>query len=333
MAGGDLRWIPQVPADKDGYATAFAINGQLRALAEMIYQLEGRRGAVDLRDTLSLTSDGQKALVSMEDEFINASFSFGGSDRKSFYISRGAVRAPNGIWLATDLSASILEWASTSGLNYYYNTGLVKGQSFTPTFQGNVGISSGTFVTGDRTVTGDMSISGGGDLSADRTFTLVNDAASPGANKVYGTSSAGVKGWQTANPPGAWMTLSGDNSQANGSWQKIPLNTAVEDSDSMCDTTNQWLECKTAGIYLCSYVLHFAANATGIRAAHIYKNGAAANAFNSMAAANLNQTCACTKPIRLAVGDTIELYGYQNSGGNLTNADDYCFLSAQWVRA
>ncbi len=55
-----------------------------------------------------------------------------------------------------------------------------------------------TFVPLTRTITGDQSITGGGDLTADRTLTLVNDSASPGNNKAYMTNGSGVKGWYDA---------------------------------------------------------------------------------------------------------------------------------------
>lgn len=45
------------------------------------------------------------------------------------------------------------------------------------------------------TVTGTNSLSGGGDLSANRTLSLVNDAATPGNDKYYGTDSGGAKGY------------------------------------------------------------------------------------------------------------------------------------------
>jgi hypothetical protein len=41
-----------------------------------------------------------------------------------------------------------------------------------------------------------MSLSGGGDLSANRTLSLLNDSASPGVEKIYGTNASGVKGWR-----------------------------------------------------------------------------------------------------------------------------------------
>lgn len=51
-----------------------------------------------------------------------------------------------------------------------------------------------------RNVLTQHSLTGGGDLSADRTLSLVNDSATPGALKVYGTDAGGVKGWFDATP-------------------------------------------------------------------------------------------------------------------------------------
>lgn len=46
-----------------------------------------------------------------------------------------------------------------------------------------------------RTISTTNSITGGGNLSVDRTLRLVNDVATPGANKLYGTDGSGVRGW------------------------------------------------------------------------------------------------------------------------------------------
>lgn len=47
------------------------------------------------------------------------------------------------------------------------------------------------------TVTGTNSITGGGDLTANRTFSLVNDSSAPGNSYYYGTNSTGTKGYFT----------------------------------------------------------------------------------------------------------------------------------------
>ena len=55
------------------------------------------------------------------------------------------------------------------------------------------------------TISGTLSITGGGDLSANRTMSLVNDSAAPGNGFYYGTNSTGVKGFY-ALPAGAGAT-------------------------------------------------------------------------------------------------------------------------------
>jgi len=52
---------------------------------------------------------------------------------------------------------------------------------------------------GTVSITGTNSIAGGGDISTSRTLELVNDLASPGLSKFYGTDGAGTKGWYTAS--------------------------------------------------------------------------------------------------------------------------------------
>lgn len=62
------------------------------------------------------------------------------------------------------------------------------------------------------TISGGTSLTGGGDLSANRTLTLVGDAATPGNSRYYGTDGAGAKGFH-ALPVGD-PTMGGDLSGA-----------------------------------------------------------------------------------------------------------------------
>lgn len=57
-------------------------------------------------------------------------------------------------------------------------------------------VATGGLVSSTRLINTPMSVAGGGDLTADRTLTLVNDVASPGNLKYYGTNSSGTKGYQ-----------------------------------------------------------------------------------------------------------------------------------------
>jgi len=75
------------------------------------------------------------------------------------------------------------------------------------TFSGGTLAATGGVPT-TRLVTTTNSLAGGGDLSADRTLSLVNDAATPGNSMVYGTNASGTRGWYAqANQA---ITLSGD---------------------------------------------------------------------------------------------------------------------------
>lgn len=66
------------------------------------------------------------------------------------------------------------------------------------------------------TVSGGTSLTGGGDLTVNRTLTLVNDAATPGNSRYYGTDGAGTKGFHAipAQDPSLGGDLTGTASNA-----------------------------------------------------------------------------------------------------------------------
>ncbi len=57
-------------------------------------------------------------------------------------------------------------------------------------------------------IIGGTSLAGGGDLTASRTLTLVNDSASPGNSRYYGTDGASTKGFHALPSPGEVNTAS-----------------------------------------------------------------------------------------------------------------------------
>lgn len=59
------------------------------------------------------------------------------------------------------------------------------------------------------TITGTTSLTGGGSLAANRTLSLVNDSATPGNSRYYGTDGTGTKGFH-ALPGGADPAMGGD---------------------------------------------------------------------------------------------------------------------------
>lgn len=93
-------------------------------------------------------------------------------------------------------------------------------------------------------------------------------------------------------------------------------------------TNNTRLYCRTAGKYEVAGQVQFNSNATGVRVAMIRLNaagsysGGTALVQNTQGALSGGSTSAACIPteVELAVGDYIELFGYQTSGGNLALA-------------
>lgn len=74
-------------------------------------------------------------------------------------------------------------------------------------------------VASTRTLSTQHSLQGGGDLTINRTLSLVGDKASPGANKSYGTDASGARGWyDIPSAVKAWVNFNGTGSVTiNGS--------------------------------------------------------------------------------------------------------------------
>lgn len=109
----------------------------------------------------------------------------------------------------------------------------------------------------------------------------------------------------------------------------LALNSERYDTDGIHDTVtnNSRLTCKTAGKYIITGNVEFAANATGFRIVQIYLNGATTIAYqielNPTAGGLIEMTISTL--YSLALNDFVELRVYQNSGGNLnvTSAANY----------
>ncbi len=127
---------------------------------------------------------------------------------------------------------------------------------------------------------------------------------------------------------------------SSGNWVAIGIDTAIYDSDSghsnSVNTTRYTAQ--VAGRYRIDGGVTFASNSTGNRAARLELNGApimGACVFEANPTGN-----ACGLQVSyityLNVGDYVEVYGLQISGGSLntypsTNGDLACYLAAQWV--
>lgn len=114
---------------------------------------------------------------------------------------------------------------------------------------------------------------------------------------------------------------------ANGVWTAIPFAGEASDNDNIHDTSSNTtrLTCKTAGVYAIQGMAVFALNGTGKRQVGIWKNAAEIAYFISglpAAGASSQTSVPISCIMEMAVGDYIELVGFQDSGGSLNSLGD-----------
>lgn len=138
-----------------------------------------------------------------------------------------------------------------------------------------------------RTITGQHSIVTGGDLSADRTFSLVNDSASPGNNKAYGTDASGTRGFQ---PLPSITALADRTLSSSAEWTGL-ADTVIDiavviDGVSLSGTDNVVMQLGAAGAYQTSgytcWNQRTDASGTGTSTSHfiLAKDSAAGDAWS-----------------------------------------------------
>lgn len=94
---------------------------------------------------------------------------------------------------------------------------------------------------------------------------------------------------------------------------------AVKDAAAMFSTgANTKLTCKQAGTYQVSAFLDWGTNATGVRTVWIRRNGSTHVAGSSETPNANGCPQSASDLVVLAVGDYLEVTGFQNSGGSIT---------------
>lgn len=158
--------------------------------------------------------------------------------QKSFTFS-----TPNSITgggdLTTNRTIQLVNDSAAPGIDRYYGTNSSGIRGWQP---------FGPYVLDTRRIDTDMSLTGGGDLTANRTLSLVNDVASPGNRKYYGTDSSGVRGWYDAPQPlqfyGAYfvgqnVAVGGYIHSNGGSGNTITMTSNTTDGASFSLTANR----------------------------------------------------------------------------------------------
>jgi hypothetical protein len=82
------------------------------------------------------------------------------------------------------------------------------------------------------------SLQGGGNLSANRTLSLVGDVATPGSNKVYGTDASGVRGWKDDPASAGGFDAAGDGLASSGSTVSLATPTTLTTSTANAATVS-----------------------------------------------------------------------------------------------
>jgi hypothetical protein len=118
----------------------------------------------------------------------------------------------------------------------------------------------------------------------------------------------------------------------HGTWTKVQLNAETRDVRNEFDSaTNYRFTALEAGDYIVAGIAQFATNATGVRYISIYKNGALTRMMGLAAvSASVPITPSVSGIINLAANDYLELWVYQDSGGNL-NISSQIYLDVHKV--
>lgn len=126
------------------------------------------------------------------------------------------------------------------------------------------------------------------------------------------------------NKPTAILTVTTPQAAiANTTFTKIQFDTTVDDNwgGHSNTTNNSRYTCQVAGMYLVRGCAGWTANATGNRLVQIYVNGSAvsyAQTQHLAATASNNAMTEATSLVRLNVGDYVETWAFQGSGGSLS---------------
>ncbi|NUQ98871.1 MAG: hypothetical protein HOY79_20700 [Streptomyces sp.] len=143
-----------------------------------------------------------------------------------------------------------------------------------------------------------------------------------------------------ANKPMAEVYQAASQSIPNGAFTAITMDSTILDTNGQHSNTtnNSRFTCQVAGWYSVSGGIGFLTNATGARGAVIYKNGAAlSQSTGTITAASpaIHVATAGDFLVQLAVGDYVELFGFQSSGGALGTAGSgyYPYLYVRWDHA
>lgn len=123
------------------------------------------------------------------------------------------------------------------------------------------------------------------------------------------------------------------NHTSNGAWEAVTFDTVDFDTDGSFSSPSTQLVCRVAGVYVVQGNLGFAASATGQRGIQLQQNSTAiAQVSDASPGAGDITVFNLTATAKLAQGDAMSLYGWQNTGGNFAYSVSSPRLNLSMVR-
>ena len=148
------------------------------------------------------------------------------------------------------------------------------------------------------------------------------------ANQVLTVDSSTATGlkWATPSSPsfvGAFAYKGADQTISTGTYTAVTLTNEDFDTDAFhstsTNTARMTVPSGKAGKYLFNFSLQWSGGTTNTRVLTIYKNGSIFSYLENPATSVGATFTQCASIVMdLAVGDYVELYCYQSTGGNLT---------------
>jgi hypothetical protein len=138
-------------------------------------------------------------------------------------------------------------------------------------------------------------------------------------------------------PPLAQITQTSTQTVLNNTPTVLQFDTTGLDTDSGHSNivNNSRYTCQVVGWYLVIGGVGWAPNSTGNRLTLLYKNGVQVSFGSESFTATSANSCVVQASwmVQMAVGDYVEIYGYQGSGGNLATQGGFSSAQFIWVHS
>lgn len=155
-------------------------------------------------------------------------------------------------------------------------------------------------------------------------FIVANAVAKSGDTMTGNLNITGgtlqIGGNQAVNGPAFFAYAGSAQTVSNTTFTKVQINTKVFDTANCYDTTNYRFTPNVAGYYQINGSVTFSATASGIMTLYLSKNGTTTYQGGAIPLANSPQQTMSDIFYMNGTTDYVELYCYQNSGGNLATA-------------